>query len=77
MTSQNVRCCEVLTALQAEKEALDDLAMELELAGEEEPVLCVLIESLFILLTSSLISEFCDIGIRSGRYSCTCGYPRR
>jgi hypothetical protein len=28
-------------ALQEEKEALDDLSMELELADEDEPVLCV------------------------------------
>ena len=27
--------------MQEEKEALDDLAMELELADEDEPVLCV------------------------------------
>ena len=34
MTGQHV-------ALQEEKEALDDLSMELELADEDEPVLCV------------------------------------
>lgn len=53
---------------QEEKEALDDLSMELELADEDEPILYI---PPFIVVLSSL-TQRCITDTASANLSCTC-----
>lgn len=55
---------------QQEKEALDDLSMELELADEDEPVLCVA-QKLYVLYMLILFLLILVIKIPSRRGICT------
>ena len=57
-----------IIASQQDKEALDDLTMELELADEDEPVMCVMFDSPIV--DSSLIPLL--LGIALEKHSCIC-----
>ena len=56
-----------INTIQQEKEALDDLSMELELADEDQPVLCVSLSN-----TRAVIDLAAQIDIALERPSCIC-----